>query len=54
MNRENNAAAEMQNYLPQQYALVKASAVRIDGLVVSLCISENAEQIDAVLDKYFR
>ena len=49
-----NAAAEMQNYLPQQYALVKASAVRIDGLVVSLCISENAEQIDAVLDKYFR
>lgn len=49
-----NAAAEMQNYLPQQYALVKSSAVRIDGLVVSLCISENAEQIAAVLDKYFK
>ncbi|MDD6062736.1 MAG: DUF4358 domain-containing protein [Oscillospiraceae bacterium] len=49
-----NAAAEMQNYLPEQYALVQQSAVRTDGLIVSLCISENAQQIEAILDKYFK
>lgn len=49
-----NAAAEMQNYLPEQYALVQQSAVRTDGLTVSLCISENAQQIEAILDKYFK
>ena len=49
-----NAAIEMQNYIPEQYDLIQQSSVRTDGLYVSLCISENADQVNAILDSYLK
>ncbi len=48
-----NAAAEMQNYLPQQYAMIRKCKVESRDLYVWLFISDNADQMQAILDKYF-
>ena len=47
-----NAAAEMQNYLPEQYALVQSSTVQTDGLYITLFISENSTQIREIWEGF--
>ena len=46
-----NAAAEMQNYIPEQYAMIRNCAVESDGLYVWLFISDAADQLQTILDK---
>ncbi len=43
-------AAEMENYLPDQYDIVNKSSVRQAGDYVWLVISENAEAIQAIIE----
>lgn len=40
-----NAAEEMQNYLPEQYAMIRDSRVETSGLYVWLFVSNSNEQI---------
>ena len=47
-----NAAAEMQNYLPEQYAMIRNCKVESRDLYVWLFISDATDQLQAVLDKY--
>ena len=47
-----NAAAEMQDYLPQQYAMIRGCKVESRDLYVWLFISDSADPLRAVLDKY--
>lgn len=47
-----NAAAEMQDYLPQQYAMIRGCKVESRDLYVWLFISDNADRLQTVLDKY--
>lgn len=42
-------AAEMQDYIPEQYDIVADSLVRTEGLYVYLVISENAGDIESVI-----
>ena len=48
----NNAAAEMQNYLPEQYAMIQKCSVQSKGLYVWLFVSNTNDQMQAILDKY--
>lgn len=48
-----NAAAEMQNYLPEQYAMIQNCKVESRDLYVWLFISDKADQLQTILDKYF-
>lgn len=43
-------AAEMQNYLPDMYNLIKKSSIHKKGNVVYLVISEKAADIEALID----
>lgn len=52
MESLNNAAAEMENYLPDQYALIQSSQVRHSGLYVWLFISNQSDKMQAVVDSY--
>ncbi|MBQ7541609.1 MAG: DUF4358 domain-containing protein [Clostridia bacterium] len=47
-----NAATEMQNYLPEQYAMIQKCSVQSKGLYVWLFISDANDQMQAILDKY--
>ena len=42
-------AAEMENYLPEQYDIVVKSSVKTEGTYVYLVISEDADSIEAVI-----
>lgn len=42
-------SGEMENYLPEQYDIVKKSAVKTDGSYVYLVISEQAEAIEQII-----
>ena len=42
-------AAEMQDYIPEQYEIVADSAVKTEGLYVYLVIAENAGDIESVI-----
>lgn len=42
-------AAEMEDYIPEQYEIVADSTVRTEGLYVYLVISENAAEIEKVI-----
>lgn len=48
-----NAAAEMQNYLPQQYAMIRECKVQSRDLYVWLFISDKADQLQTILDEQF-
>lgn len=48
-----NAAAEMQNYLPKQYEMIRNCSVQTRDLYVWLFISGAAEELQSVLDKQF-
>ena len=48
-----NAAAEMQNYLPEQYAMIQNCKVESRDLYVWLFISDKADQLQTILDKQF-
>ncbi len=45
----NQKAAEMQDYIPEQYTIVADSSVKTAGLYVYLVIAENAGDIEAVI-----
>lgn len=47
-----NAAAEMQNYLPDQYAMIRKCSVQSRNLYVWLFISDETDQLQTILDKY--
>lgn len=47
-----NAATEMQDYLPQQYAMIRKCKTQSRDLYVWLFLSDNADQLQSVLDKY--
>ena len=47
-----NAAAEMQNYLPEQYAMIRNCKVESRDLYVWLFISDAAEQLNSILNSY--
>lgn len=49
-----DAAAQMQNYLPEQYAMIQKSEVRQSGTYVWLFVSESNEQMQAILDTYLQ
>ena len=42
----------MQDYLPQQYAMIRGCKVESRDLYVWLFISDSADPLRAVLDKY--
>ena len=42
-------AAEMQDYIPEQYEIVADSSVKTEGLYVYLVIAENAGDIESVI-----
>ena len=46
-----NAAEEMRNYLPQQYAMIQNSRVQTKGLYVWLFISEDNDGMQQILDR---
>lgn len=43
-------AAEMEDYIPEQYEIVSRSSVKTQGLYVYLVISENADDIESVIE----
>ncbi len=45
----NQKAAEMQDYIPEQYDIVTDSAVKTNGLYVYLVISEDKSDIESVI-----
>lgn len=45
----NQKAAEMQDYIPEQYEIVADSSVKTEGLYVYLVIAENAGDIESVI-----
>ena len=45
----NQKAAEMQDYIPEQYEIVADSSVKTEGLYVYLVIAENADDIESVI-----
>ncbi len=45
----NQKAAEMQDYIPEQYDIVADSSVKTKGLYVYLVIAENAGDIESVI-----
>ncbi len=45
----NQKAAEMQDYIPEQYEIVANSSVKTEGLYVYLVIAENAGDIESVI-----
>ena len=45
----NQKAAEMQDYIPEQYEIVADSSVKTEGLYVYLVIAENADEIESVI-----
>lgn len=47
-----NAAAQMQDYLPEQYAMIRNCKVETKDLYVWLFISDANEQMQSILDKY--
>jgi len=44
-------AAEMEDYLPEQFEIVDASKVMSDGKYVWLVISENADKINSIIEE---
>lgn len=47
-------ASEMQDYLPEEYEIVKKASVTVKGDYVYLVISNSADAIQAILDKYIK
>ncbi len=47
-----DAAAQMQNYLPDQYAMIQKSAVEHSGTYVWLFVSENNAQMQEIWNSY--
>lgn len=45
----NQKAAEMQDYIPEQYEIVADSSVKTEGLYIYLVIAENAGDIESVI-----
>lgn len=41
--RYDSKAAQMKDYLPDQYAIIEKCSVRVDGNFVAMIVSENAE-----------
>ena len=48
-----NAAEEMKDYLPEQYAMIQNCKVESRDLYVWLFISDQVDQMQAILDKQF-
>ena len=48
-----NAAVEMQNYLPEQHAMIQNCKVETRDLYVWLFISDQAEQMQSILESHF-
>lgn len=49
-----DAAVQMQNYLPQQYAMIQKSEVRQNGTYVWLFVSDSNEQMQSIFDTYLK
>jgi len=47
-------AGEMEDYLPEEYEIVKKASVTVKGDYVYLVISNSADAIQAILDKYIK
>lgn len=47
-----NAANEMRDYMPEQYAMIRGCAVESEELYVWLFISDAADQMRSILDQY--
>lgn len=47
-------ASEMEDYLPEEYEIVKKASVTVKGDYVYLVISDSADAIQAILDNYIK